>query len=184
MLNGTNIFLIGMMGAGKSTVGKILAQKLGYNFLDTDPLIEQCAGKSISEIFAHDGEEAFRDLEQQVLSQVSTYTRLVVATGGGIVMRSLNWSHLHDGLVVWIDVPVDILHDRLKTESAQRPLLQIADPLQKLHDLYNQRRDRYAQADISIMVTDSETPEAVSDRLIAMIAARITPDHLKQNMPE
>ena len=90
MLNGTNIFLIGMMGAGKSTVGKLLAQKLGYNFLDTDPLIEKCAGKSIPEIFAKDGEETFRDLEQQVLSQVSAYTRLVVATGGGIVMRSLN----------------------------------------------------------------------------------------------
>jgi shikimate kinase len=180
MLNGTNVFLIGMMGAGKSTVGKLLAQKLSYNFLDTDPLIEQCAGKSISEIFANDGEETFRDLEQQVLSQVSTYTRLVVATGGGIVMRSLNWSHLHDGIVVWIDVSVDILYDRLKTESTHRPLLQTADPLQKLRDLYNQRCDRYAQADISIMISESETPEAVSDRLIAMIESRITPDRLKQ----
>ena len=179
MLNGTNIFLIGMMGAGKSTVGKHLAQKLGYNFLDTDPLIEKCAGKSIPEIFANDGEETFRDLEQQVLSQVAAYTRLVVATGGGIVMRSLNWSHLHDGIVVWIDVPTETLHKRLKTASEPRPLLQTADPLQTLNDIYRQRRDRYAQADISIMVTAHETSETVCDRLLEMIQARITPDRLK-----
>ncbi len=179
MLNGTNIFLIGMMGAGKSTVGKHLAQKLSYNFLDTDPLIEQCAGKSIPDIFTNDGEETFRDLEQQVLSQVSAYTRLVVATGGGIVMRSLNWSHLHDGIVVWIDVPVEILHDRLKNESSHRPLLQTENPLQRLIDIYEQRRDRYAQADISIMVNADETPEAVSDRLLEMIQTRIIPDRLK-----
>jgi shikimate kinase len=184
MLNGTNIFLIGMMGAGKSTIGKLLAQQLNYNFLDTDRLIEQCAGKSIPEIFADDGEETFRDLEQQVLSQVSAYTRLVVATGGGIVMRSLNWSHLHDGIVVWIDVPVDILCDRLKNESDHRPLLQTADPLQKLHNIYEQRRDRYAQADISIMVIANETPQAISDRLLEMIETRIIPDRLKQDINE
>ena len=181
MLNGTNIFLIGMMGAGKSTVGQLLAHKLNYNFIDTDPLIEQCAGKSISEIFADDGEETFRDLEQQVLSQVSAYTRLVVATGGGIVLRSLNWSHLHDGIVVWIDVPVEILYDRLKTESAHRPLLQTEDPFQKLSNLYEQRRDRYAQADISIMVNAEETPAAISDRLFEMIHNRIDPDRLKHD---
>ncbi|TYQ28539.1 shikimate kinase [Pseudanabaena sp. UWO310] len=181
MLNGTNIFLVGMMGAGKSTIGKLLAQKLGYNFVDTDPLIEQCAGKSITDIFTHDGEELFRDLEQQVLSQVSSYTRLVVATGGGIVLRSLNWSHLHDGIVVWIDVPVDVLHERLKAESEHRPLLQTENPLQKLTDIYEQRRDRYAQADISIMVDASEAIESVSDRLLSMIQSRIVPDRLKQD---
>ena len=181
MLNGTNIFLIGMMGAGKSTVGKLLAQKLGYNFIDTDPLIEQCAGKSIPAIFADDGEDKFRDLEQQVISQVSAHTRLVVATGGGIVMRSLNWSHLHDGIVVWIDVPVDVLHNRLKTASEQRPLLQTDNLLQTLNDIYSQRRDRYAQADISIMVNADETSEAVSDRLLNMIQTRITPNRLKQD---
>jgi shikimate kinase len=183
MLNGTNIFLIGMMGAGKSTIGKLLARQLNYNFLDTDPLIEQCAGKSIPEIFANDGEEVFRDLEQQVLSQVSAYTRLVVATGGGIVMRSLNWSHLHDGIVVWIDVPVEVLGDRLKHESADRPLLQTENPLQKLHDLYGQRRDRYAQADVSIMVIANETPQAISDRLLEMIQTKISPDRLKPITP-
>lgn len=181
MLNGTNIFLIGMMGAGKSTVGKLLAQKLGYNFIDTDPLIEQCAGKSIPAIFADDGEDKFRDLEQQVISQVSAHTRLVVATGGGIVMRSLNWSHLHDGIVVWIDVPVNVLHNRLKTASEQRPLLQTDNLLQTLNDIYSQRRDRYAQADISIMVNADETSEAVSDRLLNMIQTRITPNRLRQN---
>ena len=174
--------MIGMMGAGKSTVGKLLAQKVGHNFLDTDPLIEQCAGKSITKIFADDGEDTFRNLEQQVLAQVSSHTRLVVATGGGIVMRSINWSHLHDGIVVWIDVPVDILYDRLKTASEQRPLLQTEDPLQRLNEIYEKRRDRYAQADISIMVSADETPKEVSDRLFEMICARINPDRLRQNI--
>jgi shikimate kinase len=182
MLKGTNIFLIGMMGAGKSTIGKLLAQKLGYGFLDTDPLIEQCASKSIPDIFANYGEEAFRDLEQKVLSQVSAHTRLVVATGGGIVMRSLNWSHLHDGIVIWIDVPVETLYDRLKNESEHRPLLQTDNPSQTLSDIYNQRRDRYAQADISIMVSEEETSQEVCDRLLSMLWTRLTPDRLKQDV--
>jgi shikimate kinase len=74
-------------------------------------------GKSIPEIFTNDSENTFRDLEQQVLAQVSAHTRLVVATGGGIVMRSLNWSHLHDGIVVWIDVLVEILYDIMVSEA-------------------------------------------------------------------
>ena len=77
MLNGTNIFLVGMMGAGKSTIGKVLAQKLNYSFLDTDSLIEAAAGKSIPAIFAEDGEPKFRDLEQQVFGEVSAYTRII-----------------------------------------------------------------------------------------------------------
>ncbi|MFO0209692.1 MAG: shikimate kinase, partial [Pseudanabaena sp.] len=79
----------------------------------------------------------------------------------------------------WIDVPVEILYDRLKTESEHRPLLQTKDPFQRLNNLYEQRRDRYAQADISIMVNADETPEAVSDRLFDMILNRIEPDRLK-----
>jgi shikimate kinase len=183
MLNGTNIFLIGMMGSGKSTVGKILSQRLSYHFLDTDTLIEQCAGKSIPQIFADAGESAFRDLEQQVLSQVTAHTRLVVATGGGIVLRSLNWSHLHDGIVVWIDAPVEVLHDRLLHEVAQRPLLDPNNLQQRLQDIYEQRRDRYAQADIAIMVNADDTPTAVCDRLMTMITERISIDRLKQMPP-
>ncbi|MDX2256459.1 MAG: shikimate kinase [Pseudanabaenaceae cyanobacterium bins.39] len=183
MLNGTNIFLIGMMGSGKSTVGKILAQRLNYNFLDTDTLIEQCAGKSIPQIFADDGEPTFRDLEQQVLAQVAAHTRLVVATGGGIVMRSLNWSHLHNGIVIWIDAPIEVLHDRLLHEVAQRPLLNPDNLQQRLQDIYEQRRDRYAQADIAIMVNASEDPTAVCDRLLTMVAERISIDRLKQMPP-
>jgi shikimate kinase len=97
-------------------------------------------------------------------------------------MRSLNWSHLHDGIVVWIDVPVEILYNRLKNESEHRPLLQTANPSLTLSDIYNQRRDRYAQADISIMVNESETSQEVCDRLLSMIQSRITPDRLKQNV--
>ena len=90
LLKGINVFLIGMMGAGKTTVGGLLASELGYGFCDTDALIEQIAGKTINEIFAEDGEETFRQLETQVLSELSAYQQLIVATGGGIVLKPQN----------------------------------------------------------------------------------------------
>ena len=100
LLKGTSVFLIGMMGVGKTTVGNLLATELGYRFFDTDDLIEKVAGKTIKEIFADDGEESFRELEGLVLSDLSAYTKLVVATGGGIVLRQMNWSYLRHGLVI------------------------------------------------------------------------------------
>jgi shikimate kinase len=120
MLDGTNVFLIGMMGAGKSTIGQLLAQKLQYHFFDTDDLIERSAGRKIPEIFANSGELVFRQFEHLVLSEVAAYTNLVVATGGGIVLDRMNWSYLRYGIVVWLDVPVNVLHQRLAAHSVKR----------------------------------------------------------------
>jgi shikimate kinase (EC 2.7.1.71) len=102
LLRGVNLYLVGMMGAGKTTVGRILAKKLKYHFFDTDAVIAQVANQSIADIFAEQGEEAFRELETQVLGQLSAYTNLIVATGGGIILRLTNWSYLHHGIVVWL----------------------------------------------------------------------------------
>lgn len=181
MLNGTSLFLIGMMGAGKSTVGRLLAQKLQYQFVDTDELIERCTGKTIPEIFANAGEAAFREVEHQVLAEISAYTRLAIATGGGIVMNPMNWAHLHNGVVVWLDVPIPELYRRLQHSSHPRPLLQTADPLATLTKIYEQRRDRYAQADIQFTVTEQEPVELVCDRLLSVIQSRIELDRLKKN---
>ncbi|HEY9800805.1 MAG TPA: shikimate kinase [Leptolyngbyaceae cyanobacterium] len=178
LLQGVNLYLIGMMGAGKTTVGHILAKQLGYVFVDTDDIITQAAKKSISEIFATEGEAGFRQIESDVLAQVCAHTKLTVATGGGIVLRRENWSYLHHGLIVWLDVPVDLLYARL-AEDTTRPLLQDADPQGKLRSLLEQRTPLYSQADLRIPVNAGETPEQIADKVMQAI-----PSVLKKQQAE
>ena len=168
MLKGVNLYLVGMMGAGKTTVGRLLATKLGYKFVDTDAVISQYAGQAITQMFAEKGEAAFRDLESQVLARVCAYTHLAIATGGGIVLRRKNWSYLHHGLIVWLDVPKEILHARLAQDTT-RPLLQNADPLSSLQTLIEQRQPLYGQADLRVTVTNEETPEQIAARVLEEI---------------
>ena len=162
VLQGVSVYLIGMMGSGKTTVGRVLAKDLGYRFIDTDETIEAIAKKPITEICQSDGEVAFRELETQVLSQLSVYTRSVISTGGGIITKQINWSYLRDGLVVWLDVDLKILKKRL-AEDRTRPL---AD---KLESLLKTRRSLYAQADIAIAIDSDISPEAISTKIIEAI---------------
>ncbi len=174
MLKGINVYLIGMMGVGKTSVGRILAPKLGYGFFDTDVLIEQVAHQSIKEIFAKSGEDAFRQLETQVLAEISAYYNLTIATGGGIVQQQKNWSYLHHGLVVWLDAPVELLLARLQDDTS-RPLLQKPDPAAQLQKLLSQRQRLYAQADIKITQEADETPEQIATRVIQAIPQVLKP---------
>jgi shikimate kinase len=167
-LQNLNVYLIGMMGSGKSTTGKLLAQKLGYRFFDTDDVITQATRLTVSQIFAEAGEAEFRKIETQVLSHLSAYTRLVIATGGGIVLERMNWSHVQQGLVIWLEVEPETLLDRLK-EDTMRPLLQDADPQQTLKTLLAQRNHLYAQADIKVRVEKHDPPEAVADAIVSEI---------------
>ncbi|MBE9061572.1 shikimate kinase [cf. Phormidesmis sp. LEGE 11477] len=163
-----------MMGAGKTTIGRKLANRLGYGFVDTDALIEQSASQKVSELFASAGEPAFRQLETQVLSQVSIYTNLVVATGGGIIIDQMNWSYLHHGVVIWLDVPIPILVARLSGDSS-RPLLKDANLSNKLTELMAKRGDLYAQADIRIEY-EGKSVGRTCDRILKAIQASIRPD--------
>lgn len=174
LLRGANLYLVGMMGVGKSTIGQAMATRLGYRFCDTDTVIEQVTQQTIPAIFETSGEAEFRALESQVLSQLSPYTRLVIATGGGIVLDQENWWHLRQGVVVWIDVPLDELERRLQGD-ANRPLLQRPDWQQHLATLLSDRRQRYAQADIHFTVTAGETTDAICDRLVERLRDRILP---------
>ena len=163
-----SVFLIGMMGTGKTTVGKLLAQQLGYRFFDTDVLIERVAGQTINEIFAEQGEDHFRQLESRVLGELSAYTQSAIATGGGIVLRQINWSYLHHGLIVWLDAPVEVLMERLAQDTT-RPLLQDTDLAPKLNFLLEQRRSLYAQADLHIPIEAEQTPAQVVAEIVAQI---------------
>ncbi|MBW4623324.1 MAG: shikimate kinase [Cyanosarcina radialis HA8281-LM2] len=162
MLKGINLYLVGMMGSGKTTVGQLLSQHLSYQFFDTDVLIEQVAKQSIKDIFANSGEDYFRQLESQVLAEISAYTHLTIATGGGIIERRENWSYLHHGLIVWLDVPLEILLSRLATDTT-RPLKS------ELESRLEKRQPLYAQADLRITTAEGDTPEAIAARVIESI---------------
>lgn len=174
-LQGTNVYLIGMMGAGKSSTGTALAQALGYQFFDTDAVLEAAAGRTIPEIFAEDGEAAFRQQETEVLAQLAAYRRLVIATGGGIVTQRQNWGHLHHGIVVWLDVPLAVLEQRLAGETG-RPLLQRPDWRQTLADLVEQRQPLYAQADVRVPVGAEDSVEAIAAQILSLVDERLRAD--------
>jgi len=157
-LQGTNLYFVGMMGSGKSVIGDLLARRMGtYNFLDTDKIIETATGMKISEIFEKEGEDAFREVESQVLDQVHAYVRCVVSTGGGAVCRPVNWSKLQTGIVIWVDVDPEVIITRIN--GTDRPLLQTENPLQTLKNILDDRRSRYEQADVHITVTETMTEQ-------------------------
>jgi shikimate kinase len=168
-LQGLNIYLIGMMGSGKSTIGPLLAEHLGYSFLDTDTTIEKLVGQSVGEIFQTVGEAEFRQIETQVLAEVSAHLRLIVATGGGIAIERENWNHLHQGLVIWLDPPVEILVERLQGDTTRPLLANSADLQSRLATILAERRHRYAEADIQISIDRNLTTEEIIDRILAAI---------------
>ncbi|XP_048559680.1 shikimate kinase 3, chloroplastic isoform X2 [Triticum urartu] len=157
-LNDRCVYLVGMMGSGKTTVGKIIAEVLGYSFFDSDKLVEQSVGiPSVAEIFQVHSEAFFRDNESEVLRDLSSMHRLIVATGGGAVIRPINWSYMKKGLTIWLDVPLDALARRIAAVgTASRPLLhqESGDPYAKayakLTALFEQRMDSYANADARV----------------------------------
>ena len=171
-LSGRSIYLIGMMGSGKTSTGRPLAKRLGYGFVDTDAVIEQVAGCTIPEIFKRDGEEGFRLIESQVLNAISQRHSLVVATGGGVVTKPENWGQLHSGIVVWLDVDQAKLIERLRNDSTQRPLLQQPDPEAALENLLQQRRPLYGEADLTVVIND-ETPDDVADGILQLLPTLI-----------
>ena len=167
-LGGRSLYLVGMMGSGKTSTGRPLAEQLGYGFVDADAVIEQAAGCTIPEIFEQDGEAGFRKLESQVLSAISQRHSLVVATGGGVVTQPENWGLLHSGIVIWLDVIPEQLIRRLRADSTIRPLLQSKDPAAALDALLAERRPLYAEADLTVVINE-ETPAEVADGILQLL---------------
>ena len=157
-----NIVLIGLMGCGKSTIGRKLQTMLGYPLVDTDQLIEEKAGTSIAEIFARRGEPYFRELESAVLQELSApgTPRRIIATGGGIIGRKANRKLLSQlGYVVWLQAPVEVILQRTG-RNRDRPLLQTENPREKIERLLADRSPLYHEiADLELETAGLETEE-------------------------
>ena len=167
-LGGRSLYLVGMMGSGKTSTGRPLAERLSYGFVDADAVIEQAAGCTIPEIFEQNGEAGFRAIETQVLNAISQRHSLVVATGGGVVTQPENWGLLHSGIVIWLDVEREQLLKRLRADKTQRPLLQRPDPEAAVDALMNERRPLYAEADLTVVI-EQEPPDAVADGILQLL---------------
>ncbi len=181
-LGGRNLYLIGMMGSGKSTTGRPLAQRLGYGFVDADGVVEALAGRPIPQIFETDGEQGFRTLERQVLQAIGERHSLVVATGGGVITQPENWGVLHQGIVIWLAPERDQLLARLHQDPGARPLIQEHDPAAALDALLEARTPLYAEADLRITV-GNETVNAVTERILEAIPGILQPDELMFQAP-
>ena len=172
-LAGANLYLVGMMGSGKSSVGRILAQVLGYRWLDADQVLETAAGRTIPALFAQEGEEGFRVVETAVLRQMGQWHSCVVSTGGGVVIRPANWGIMGQGVVVWLAASAQLLLKRLRQDPTPRPLLHCPDPARRLTELLAARESLYAQADVRILQTETMTSEAVAAAVLEALAANL-----------
>ena len=167
-LGGRNIFLIGMMGSGKSQTGPVLAKMINYAFVDTDDVIEKASKQSISSIFEKDGEKVFRDVEKKVLKEISQHHSLVIATGGGLVTLPENWGILHQGIVIWLDLDLKRSLKRLENDKKKRPLLTGNDLAKNFSQIYESRKPIYLESDLRIEVEDQS-----SDEVATMIAEHL-----------
>ena len=167
-LGGRNIFLIGMMGSGKSQTGPVLAKMINYAFVDTDDVIEKASKQSISSIFEKDGEKVFRDVEKKVLKEISQHHSLVIATGGGLVTLPENWGILHQGIVIWLDLDLKRSIQRLESDKKKRPLLIGDDLAENFSQIYESRKPIYLESDLRIEVEDQSPYEVAT-----MIAKRL-----------
>lgn len=138
------------MGTGKSSVGRLLAEQLGYTFLDTDEAIEERTGKTINQIFAQFGEPVFRDLEKDLLKELSSRDHLVISTGGGLAANTENLASLKThALTICLWASPEAIWERVRTQH-HRPLLNAPDPLAKMKDLLSKREVFYRQADVLV----------------------------------
>ena len=160
-----NVFLVGPMGAGKSTIGKILASELRLDFKDTDREIEQRSGVDIPWIFDMEGEEGFRDREAAMLDELSQLDKTLLATGGGIILRDENRRILSSrGRVIYLMTSIDE-QVRRTSRDKKRPLLNQGDPRQTLTDLMAQRHPLYEDIADYTIDTDGRGPKAVAEEL-------------------
>lgn len=163
------VVLVGMMGSGKSSVGRRLATRLGLPFVDADVEIETAAGMTIPEIFAQRGETEFRDGERRVIGRVlATRAPLVLATGGGAFMNAETRERIIElGISIWLKADADVLMRRVRKRS-NRPLLQTADPEATMQRMLAEREPVYALADVTVTSRDDPHEVVVEEAIVAL----------------
>ena len=162
----TNIALIGFMGTGKTAVGKALASKLGKQFIETDGLIEQKAGKSIPEIFEQNGEIAFRELEIEITKNIAHTKNAVIACGGGLVLNKINIDRFKEEcIIVYLTASAGIILKRTSGDAGGRPLLAVPNRLQQIRELLRYRQPYYRQAADIIINTSRLSIRMVVERI-------------------
>jgi shikimate kinase len=166
-----NIILVGYRCTGKTTVGRLLADRLGWTFADADERVEAVAGKSIAEIFASEGEQSFRDRESAALAELCARPRCVIATGGGAVLREHNRQLLKSGgFVAWLTASPEAIWSRLQvdpTTAARRPNLTATGGLDEVRALVAAREPLYRETTDFNVASDALSPEAVADAILA-----------------
>lgn len=167
-----NVYLVGLMGAGKTTVGRMLAKRLSLDFVDSDREIEARTGVSIPTIFEIEGEEGFRKRETQVIAELARRSGQVVATGGGAVLRQENRDIMRmGGFVVYLNAPPHVLLERTRHDR-NRPLLQVADPLLRLTELLSHRDQFYREVAHLVVDNGRINTQNILQMLIREVEAR------------
>lgn len=167
-----NIVLTGFMGTGKSAVGKILSEELSFTPIDSDSIIEKEQQTSIADIFRDYGEAVFRDIEEEVISRLSDLENVIIATGGGVVLRKVNMDKLRKkGVIVCLTAEAETILKRVENDG-ERPLLQTDNPLQKIKELLIIREPYYKNADIFIN-TEGKSPEDIAAEILNNLTGKI-----------
>ena len=160
-----NLALIGFMGTGKTSVGRLVAESLHFDYLDTDEMIQSTTGRTISDIFKTDGETAFRALEERTVAEIANRTKTVIATGGGLPTNSKNLASLRThALVVCLWASPEKIWERVKNQS-HRPLLHDANPQEKIRELLAAREPFYKQADV-LLNTELRSVREVAQQIV------------------
>lgn len=160
----TRLYLTGFMGAGKSTIGKILAQQIGYRFYDTDHLVMRGFKKPVSRIFEENGSEAFYKAEIMVLRELASRSRVVVSTGGGTLVREDTWPIAREsGTLVYLRAPVADLYERVIFSPKDRPQIDVPDQESIFRECFEQRRHYYERADFTVDTIGRRPDDVVRD---------------------
>lgn len=166
----SRIVIVGFMAAGKSTVGRLVAEEVGYGFVDLDELVERLVGRSVPEIFRSGGEEAFRELEARATARLDDREGVVAAVGGGWMARPALRTRWPDAVRVWLRVGPEEAVRRLEGQLGSRPMLAGEDPVGEARELLASRREDYARAEVAVE-TEGRSPEEVASEVLGRLRA-------------